>query len=230
MGDKSAVILGAGSGLSTSVARVLAKQGYDLVLGARDAKKLSGLAAETGARAVCVDGTDPLAVAALFTDLPSPLHVALYNASARVRGPIVDLDPDIVKQAIDVTAYGSFLLGQQAARLMLRNEGDKKGTILFTGASAGVKGFSQSATFAMGKFAQRGLAQSMARELHPKGVHVAWINIDGAISNPDKGGLDDGSNAKLSPDAVAQSYLHLIDQHRSAWSDELTLRPWVETY
>lgn len=230
MGEKSAVILGAGSGLSASVARALAKQGYDLVLAARDAEKLSDLAAETGARAVSVDGTDPKAVASLFSDLHSPLRVALYNASARVRGPIAELNPDIVKQAIDVTAYGAFLLGQQAARLMLRNDGDTKGTILFTGASAGVKGFSQSATFAMGKFAQRGLAQSMARELHPKGVHVAWINIDGAISNSDKGGLDDGSDAKLSPDAIAQSYLHLIDQHRSAWSAELTLRPWVETY
>ena len=230
MKNRTAVIVGAGNGLSASVARLLAQRGYDVVLAARDTAKLDALAQETDARCVAVVGQDPAQMAALFADLPSPLGVALYNPSARVRGPLTEVDPEIVRQAIEVTAYGAFLMGQQAARLMLQNEGDTKGTILFTGASAGVKGFAQSATFAMGKFAQRGLAQSMARELHPQGIHVAWVNIDGAISNPQKGGADDGGDAKLNPDAIAQSYMHLIDQPRSVWSDELTLRPWVERF
>ena len=230
MAEQTAVIVGAGSGLSAAVSRHLAARGYDLVLAARDIGKLSDLAAETGARCVAVDGSEHDQMARAFQDLPSPLKVALYNPSARTRGPIADLDPETVRKSIEVTAFGSFLMGQQAARLMLENDGARKGTILFTGASAGVKGFAQSATFAMGKFAQRGLAQSMARELHPKGIHVAWVNIDGAISNEAKGGADNGTNAKLDPDAIALSYMHLIDQHRSAWSSELTLRPWVETF
>ncbi len=230
MERQTAVIIGAGTGLSASVARKLAQRGFDLVLGARDTAKLDVLARETGARCVQVNGSDPDQMAAVFEDLPSPLRVALYNPSARVRGPLVGLDPTEVRAAIEITAFGAFLMGQQAARCMLENVGDVKGTILFTGASAGVKGFAQSATFAMGKFAQRGLAQSMARELHPQGVHVAWVNIDGAISNPDKGGADDGSASKLDPDAIAESYMHLVDQPRSAWSDTLTLRPWVEQF
>lgn len=230
MVDRTAVIVGAGTGLSASCARLLARWGYDIVLGARDTAKLAALAEETGARCVTVAGQDPAQMESLFADLPSPLRVALYNPSARVRGSLTELDPETVRRSIEVTAYGAFLMGQQAARLMLRNDGDTKGTILFTGASAGVKGFAQSATFAMGKFAQRGLAQSMARELHPQGIHVAWVNIDGAISKPDKGGKDDGGDAKLGPDAIAQSYMHLIDQHRSAWSEEMTLRPWVERF
>ena len=230
MKNRTAVIVGAGNGLSASVARLLAQRGYDVVLAARDTAKLDALAQETDARCVAVSGQDPEQMAALFADLPSPLGVALYNPSARVRGPLTEVDPETVRQAIEVTAFGAFLMGQQAARLMLQNEGDSKGTILFTGASAGVKGFAQSATFAMGKFAQRGLAQSMARELHPQGIHVAWVNIDGAISNPQKGGADEGGDAKLDPEAISQSYMHLIDQPRSVWSDELTLRPWVERF
>jgi NAD(P)-dependent dehydrogenase (short-subunit alcohol dehydrogenase family) len=227
---QTAVIVGAGSGLSAAVARALGERGYDLVLAARDTGKLSDLAAETGARTVAMDASDSAAMARLFEGLPSPLHVALYNPSARVRGPVTDLDPEAVRHAIEVTAFGAFLMGQQAAKRMLQNGGPVKGTILFTGASAGVKGFAQSAPFAMGKFAQRGLAQSMARELHPKGVHVAWVNIDGAIDNADKGGADAGDDARLSPTAIAQTYLHLIDQHRSAWSEEVALRPWVESF
>ena len=159
--------------------------------------------------------------------------MAIYNPSARQRGPIAELDPEDVRRAIEITAFGSFLTGRAAAKKMLTQpEHDgRKGTILFTGASAGVKGFPQSAPFAMGKFAQRGLAQSMARELHPKGVHVAWVNIDGGISNESRSErTDDGTDKMLDPDALATAYLQLINQHRSAWSDELTLRPWVETF
>jgi NAD(P)-dependent dehydrogenase (short-subunit alcohol dehydrogenase family) len=233
MDQGTAVIIGAGSGLSASLARQLHQRGHDLVLAARDTDKLADLAAETSARTVAMDGSDPAAVEALFANLDSALRVAIYNPSARSRAPITELDPEDVRRAIEVTAFGSFLMGQAAARIMLdqpTTEG-RKGTILFTGASAGVKGFAQSATIAMGKFAQRGLAQSMARELHPKGIHVTWVNIDGGISNtarPER--TDDGTDRMLDPDAVAATYMQLIDQHRSAWSSEITVRPWVETF
>ena len=229
----TAVIIGAGSGLSASVARKLAERGYDLVLAARDIAKLDELATATSATCIEMDGSNPADVRTLFADLPSDLRVAMYNPSARQRGPLVELDPETVRKAVEVTAFGSFLLGQEAAKCMLNNTpiNGCRGTILFTGASAGIKGFAQSAPFAMGKFAQRGLAQSMSRELHPKGVHVAWVNIDGGISNPDRPErTDDGSDKMLNPDAIADGYLQLIDQHRSAWSHELTLRPWVESF
>ncbi|WP_299287800.1 SDR family NAD(P)-dependent oxidoreductase [uncultured Tateyamaria sp.] len=233
MSDGTAVIIGAGSGLSAAVARRLSGAGYDLVLGARNTDKLSDLVSETRARAVAMDGSVPADVAALFDSIDGPVRVAIYNPSARQRGPVADLDPEQVRRAIEITAFGSFLLGQAAARRMQDQpeEDGRRGTILFTGASAGTKGFAQSAPFAMGKFAQRGLAQSMARELHPKGVHVAWVNIDGGIANVDRPErADDGTDKMLNPDAIAEGYLHLINQHRSTWSDELTLRPWVETF
>lgn len=228
-----AVIIGAGTGLSGALARKLAARGLSVVLAARNVEKLGPLCAETGARAVQLDGSDPAAVAALFGGLGGPCRVAVYNPSARVPGPITDIDPEAVRKAVEVTAFGAFVMGQQAARLMLAQApvDGTKGTILMTGASAGDKGFARSAAFAMGKFAQRGLAQSMARELHPQGVHVAWVNIDGGISNPDRPErTDDGTDRMLDPGAIADAYLGLIDQHRSAWSHELALRPWVETF
>ena len=154
--------------------------------------------------------------------MDEPLEVAVYNPSARVRGPLVDLDPEAVRRAIEVTAFGAFLMAQQAARRMLPREA---GTILFTGASAGVKGFPRSASFAMGKFALRGLAQSMARELHPQGVHVGHVVIDGGIDDP--GGEDD---ARLNPDAIADTYLHMVDQPRSCWTWAVEVRPWGEGF
>ena len=231
MTQGTALIIGAGSGLSAALARQLHARGHDLILGARNVDKLDALAHETGAQTVALDGSDPAAVDALFAGLTLPLRVAIYNPSARQLAPIADLDPEAVRKAIEVTAFGSFLMGQAAARVMLSQDpvDGKRGTILFTGASAGVKGFAQSAPFAMGKFAQRGLAQSMARELHPKGIHVAWVNIDGGISNTARAErTDDGTDKMLDPDAIAPSYMQLIDQHRSAWSNELSLRPWVE--
>ncbi len=229
-----AVIIGVGSGLSAALARRLAPD-YDLVLAARDAGKLSALAAETGGRAVSLDGTDTAAVDALFDGLPAAPRVVVYNPSARLRGPVAELDPEEVRRAVEVTAFGAFLAGRAAARRMLAADAvdGVRGTILFTGASAGVKGFPLSAPFAMGKFAQRGLAESMARELHPQGIHVAWINIDGGIRNPDRPERMEPQGAPdsmLDPDAIAAAYVQLIDQHRSAWSNELTLRPWVERF
>ena len=235
MTKPAALVIGVGDGLSASVARLLHSEGYSLVLAARDAGKLQKLASKTNAKAVACDASDPQSVAALFEQISGRLDVMVYNPSARVRGPLVDLDPPSVKTAIEVTAFGAFLAGQEAARKMLDQElkYGKRGTILFTGASAGVKGFPQSAPFAMGKFAQRGLSQSMSRELHPKGIHVAWINIDGGIRNPSRSErIDSADNpdSMLDPDEIARTYLHLINQHRSVWTEEIAVRPWVERF
>jgi len=226
-----ALIMGVGDGLSAALARRLSGD-YRLVLSARDTGKLAALAAETGADLNAADASDPAAVAGLFAALPAVPRVAIYNPSARVRGPVGNLDPQDVRRALEVTAFGAFLLGKHAATAMLAAEprDGVRGTILFTGASAGVKGFARSAPFAMGKFAQRGLAQSMARELHPQGIHVAWINIDGAIRNPGRTEPEDAPDSMLDPRAIAETYLNLIDQDRSAWSNEITLRPWVEAF
>ena len=215
----NALIVGVGRGVSASFARLLAQEGYQVALAARRSEPAAGLAAEIGGSAHTCDAVDPNQVAALFDAIPAP-ELVLYNPSYRTRGPIVDLDPAAVRQSLDVTAFGAFLVVQQAARRMLQA---KRGTILLTGASAGVKGFARSAPFAMGKFALRGLAQSLARELHPQGIHVAHIVVDGAI-----GQSEDAS--KLDPDVIAQAMLGLARQERSCWTDELALRPWVETF
>jgi NAD(P)-dependent dehydrogenase (short-subunit alcohol dehydrogenase family) len=230
--QRNALIVGTGSGLSASLARLLSKEGYRLTLAARNIGKLEELAGQTGAALLACDASDPESVNSLFAAVAQPLHVAIYNPSARQRGPIAELDAQEVRRSIEVTAFGAFLVGQQAARIMLRQEPQDgiRGTILFTGASAGVKGFPQSAPFAMGKFAQRGLAQSMARELHPQGIHVAWINIDGAIRNPGRTEPPDKPDSMLDPDAIAATYLSLIRQDRSAWSSEIAVRPWVERF
>lgn len=222
-----ALIVGVGDGLSASLARLLYAQGYQIALAARDTDKLSLLAQETNAATFRCDAASTEDVAAMFAKIEGRLEVVIYNPSARVRGPIAQLDPEAVHKAIEVTAFGSFLVGQHAAKRMLKAG---QGTILFTGASAGVKGFPNSATFAMGKFAQRGLAESMARELHPKNIHVAWINVDGGIRNPGRTEPADQPDSMLDPDAIAQTYLDLIRQHRSAWSNEATVRPWVESF
>jgi NAD(P)-dependent dehydrogenase (short-subunit alcohol dehydrogenase family) len=227
----NAVIIGVGDGLSAALARNLAED-HALTLAARSADKLGPLGEETSARTVQLDATDEDAVAALFDGLPAAPRVVIYNPSARVRGPIAELSADDVRNAVEVTAIGAFLAGKHAARHMLGAEpiDGTRGTILFTGASAGVKGFPQSAPFAMGKFAQRGLAESMARELHPQGIHVVWVNIDGAILNPGRAEPEDNPGSMLRPDAIARTYRHLIEQDRSAWTNEVAVRPWVERF
>lgn len=225
-----ALIVGAGSGLSASLARTLSEAGYRCVLAARDIDKLAALAAEVGAERKACDAGQAAQVAALFDAVDAmegPLDVAVYNASGRVRGPIAELDAAAVEQALRTTALGGFLVGQAAARRMLARE---SGTILFTGASASVKGFAQSAPFAMGKFALRGLAQSMARELAPRGLHVAHVVIDGGIRSSARPVPEGTPDSLLDPDAIARSYLHLIQQPRSSWSWEIELRPWVEKF
>ncbi|PRY80939.1 SDR family NAD(P)-dependent oxidoreductase [Marivita geojedonensis] len=231
MTKPQAVIIGVGDGLSAAVARELARD-HDLTLAARSADKMAKLASELGARTVQLDATDEEAVAALFDSLPEAPRVVIYNPSARVRGPIAELSADDVRNAVEVTAIGAFLAGKHAARHVLNAEpiDGVRGTILFTGASAGVKGFPQSAPFAMGKFAQRGLTESMARELHPQGIHVAWINIDGGILNPGRVEPEEKPGSMLRPDAIARTYRHLIEQDRSAWTNEVAVRPWVERF
>ncbi|MCR9151353.1 MAG: SDR family NAD(P)-dependent oxidoreductase [Rhodobacteraceae bacterium] len=226
-----AVIIGAGSGLSAALAREF-RADYTVTLAARSGDRIRAVAAETGARTVLLDATDEAAVAALFDGLPAAPRLVIYNPSARVRGPVAELSVDAVRRAVDVTAIGALIAGKHAARRMLAADpvDGRRGTILFTGASAGVKGFAQSAPFAMGKFAQRGLAESMARELHPQGIHVAWINIDGAILNPGRTEPADAPGSMLRPEAIALSYRHLVQQDRSAWTSELAIRPWVERF
>ena len=227
---KTALIVGAGSGLSASLARALAKEGIKVALAARTPDDLLALVQDTGAKTFACDASRRAEVDKLFADLDASfgtLDIAIYNASFRTRGPFIDLDPAEVEKAIAVTAYGAFLVAQQAARRMLAN---RRGAILLTGASAGVKGYAQSAPFAMGKFALRGLAQSMARELSPQGIHVAHVVIDGGIRSARRPAAADAPDSLLDPDAIAATYMHLIRQPRSAWAWEVELRPWVEKF
>ena len=228
-----ALILGAGPGLSASVARSLARRGHHVVLASRDTADLAPLVEEIGATAIACDAASRDSVQNLFDRIDAmdgDLAVAHYNASGRVRGPIQDLDPAAVEAALAVSATGAFLMAHHAARRMIpRGEG----ALLFTGASAGVKGFPRSAPFAMGKFALRGLCQSLARELHPQGIHVGHVVIDGGIRGTPQSGRTDvteGEDDMLDPDAVAASMMALLDQHRSAWTWEIELRPWIERF
>lgn len=225
MAGKQALIVGAGDGFSASLARALTRDGYAVALAARNTAKLAGLCAETGATAHACDAADAASVADLFAKAGEAAEVVVYNPSYRTRGPLIDLDPAEVQRSLQVCAFGGFLVAQQAARRMLPR---RAGTILLTGASAGVKGYPLSAPFAMGKFALRGLAQSMAREMHPQGVHIAHIVIDGGIRAARR--PDPGEDTLLDPDAIAETALHLIRQPRSSWSWEIEVRPWVEKF
>ena len=227
---KSALIVGVGSGLSASLARLFARNGLQVALASRNPDRLAALANETAAAAFACEAAEPEEVGGLFDAVIATQGVpdiVVYNASARARGPVTDLDPQDVARAIAVSAYGGFLVGQQAARHMLPRG---SGAILFTGASASVKGYPNSSSFAMGKFALRGLAQSMARELSPQGIHVAHFVIDGAIRDPGRSEPPDKPDSMLAPDAIAESYWHIVQQPRSAWTWEVELRPWVERF
>jgi NAD(P)-dependent dehydrogenase (short-subunit alcohol dehydrogenase family) len=213
--SETALIVGAGSGLSASLARLLEAEGVSVALAARNPDKL-----KTKGPAIRCDAVDRVQVEAAFDALGSVPDLVVYNASYRVRGPFAGLDPAEVRKTLEVSAYGGFLVAQAAAKRMLPRG---SGAIFFTGASASVKGYAESAPFAMGKFALRGLAQSMARELQPKGIHVAHFVIDGGIGR-------DASQAKLDPDEIARNYLNVYRQHRSTWSWEIELRPWVERF
>src|SRR5215467_8604283 len=228
--NKVALIVGAGSGLSASIARSFSDAGMEVALAARSVDDLGPLAAKIGATVFATDATNREAVRRLFADLGNVLgdpYAVVYNASYRTRGPLIGLDPAEVAKSLAVTAFGGFLVAQEAARRMLPKAA---GAILFTGASASVKGYAQSAPFAMGKFALRGLAQSMARELAPQGIHVAHVVVDGGIRSAHRPDPANTPDSTLDPDAIAESYMHLIHQPRSAWAWEIELRPWVEKF
>ena len=233
MSSPLALIVGAGSGLSAAVARRFAKAGFRLALAARRTEKLAGLAAELGVRTYGCDAAERAQVDGLFAALDRDLGTAdfvLYNASGRQRGPFVELNAAAVEQAVRVTALGAFHVAQEAAKRQLAKGG---GSLFFTGASASVKGYAQSAPFAMGKFALRGLAQSLARELAPKNIHVAHFIIDGGIADEARPGYEpsaEGPDSRLQPDAIAETYFQIHSQHRSAWTWEIELRPWVEKF
>jgi len=224
--EQCALIVGAGRGISGAVARLLTLNGYRVALASRSGGAQAPELA--GAHHFVCDASRPEEVERLFakvdTELP-PLSLVLYNPSYRSRGPLLALDPADVQQALQVTAFGAFLVAQHAVRRLLARGG---GTVLFTGASASVKGYAESAPFAMGKFALRGLAQSMARELAPRNIHVAHVIIDGAVRG---GGYPEATpDSQLDPDAIAQTMWHLVQQPRTAWSWEVELRPWVEKF
>jgi NAD(P)-dependent dehydrogenase (short-subunit alcohol dehydrogenase family) len=230
MDMKTALIVGVGPGLSASLARLFAKHGLQVAMAARDPNKLQKLAEETAGVTFACEATEPEEVAALFDVVIATQGVpdiVVYNASARARGPVTDLDPAEVARAISVSAFGGFLVTQQAARHMIARG---SGTILLTGASASVKGYPNSSAFAMGKFALRGLASSMARELSPKGVHVAHFVIDGGIRSANRPMPNDNPESLLDPDAIAETYWQVANQPRSAWTWEVELRPWVEKF
>ena len=227
---RRALIVGAGPGLGASLARAFTSDcGMRVAVAARRREPLEAIAAETGAAPLVADASNAAAVGALFDaavqELGGAPDVVVYNASQRVRGPFAEVDAEAVARAVDVTAIAAFRVAQHAVRHMLPQ---RHGAVLFTGASAGIKGFAQSAAFAMGKFALRGLAQSMARELAPQGIHVAHVVVDGAIHPA--GTPDDGQDAHLDPDAIAATYVHLLAQPRSVWSWEIEVRPWVERF
>ena len=226
----SALIIGAGSGLSAALARQCHAAGMAVSLAARDGAKAAAVAAETGAALHQCGASSIEDVAALFTALDATTgtpDLVVYNPSARIRGPITELDPVATRDAIETTCFGAFLVAQQAARRML-NRGS--GSIFFTGASAGVKGFANSSVFAMGKFGLRGLAQSLARELHPQNIHIGHFVIDGGIASERADRQDDGTDRMLDPEAIAAAYLQFHNQHRSAWAWEIELRPWRENF
>ena len=227
---KNALVVGAGDGISASFARALARDGFKVGLVARRTDKLAALREEVGGAVFACDAANPDQVAHLFEEVDDQLgrlDVVHYNASYRTRGPLIDLDPAEVEKSLMVSAFGGFLVAQQAARRMLRQG---SGAILFTGASASVKGYARSASFAMGKLALRGLAQSMARELAPKNIHVAHFVIDGGVRAADRPEPADRPDSMLDPDAIAQTYTWVLKQPRSAWTWEVELRPWVETF
>ncbi|HSQ82180.1 MAG TPA: SDR family NAD(P)-dependent oxidoreductase [Casimicrobiaceae bacterium] len=226
----TALIVGAGTGLSASLARLLRSRGIAVALASREPAALDSLCAKIGASAFRCDAQDEQAVAELFDEVDQqmgPPDIVVYNASARARGPLTALDPAEVRRVLLTNGFGAFAVAQCAASRMLARG---SGAILFTGASASVKGYAESAPFAMGKFAVRGLAQSLARELAPRGIHVAHFVIDGTIRRDGRVAAEDPPDSRLDPDAIASTYLHVLEQPRSAWTWEIELRPWVERF
>jgi NAD(P)-dependent dehydrogenase (short-subunit alcohol dehydrogenase family) len=227
---KTALIVGTGPGISASLVRALSSVGLKVAAASRNTTKLEPLAQETGAALFSVDATAPASVEALFAQVEDRIgvpEVVVYNASGRARGPLAELDPEEVRRAIEVSAFGGFLVAREAAKRLIPLG---KGAILLTGATASVKGFAGSSAFAIGKFGLRGLAQSAARELAPKGIHVAHFVIDGGVRGATRPDPADRPDSTLDPDGIAQAYLAVLAQPRNAWTWEIELRPWVESF
>jgi NAD(P)-dependent dehydrogenase (short-subunit alcohol dehydrogenase family) len=227
---KTALIIGAGAGISASLARALSQEGLKVGLVGRNPARLQDLARESKAAVFQADASDATAVPRLFAEAQAQLgeiDVVVYNPSQRAHGPVAEIDPAAVRDSLAVTAFGGFLAVQEAAKRMIPR---KHGAILLTGATASIRGFALSSAFAMGKFALRGLAQSAARELGPKGIHVAHFVIDGAVRSSRRPDPADRPDSTLNPDSIAQSYINVLRQPRDAWSFEVEVRPWVETF
>ena len=225
------LIIGVGLGLSFSLARLFHNQGMKVSLASRNTDKLKKISSEIGASVYQCDASEIKEVENLFNRLDDTIgtpDLVIYNPSARVRGPVGNLDPIAVKKAIDITCFGAFLVAQESTKRMLKAG---KGSIFFTGATAGVKGFANSSVFAMGKFGLRGLAQSLARELHPQNIHIGHFVIDGGIAGSKFFGDNGNSrNSMLDPDEIAKTYLSFYNQDKSTWSWEIEVRPWVEKF
>jgi NAD(P)-dependent dehydrogenase (short-subunit alcohol dehydrogenase family) len=232
MRDKTAVVVGVGPGLATALVRTFSKEGYTVVAASRSASDLPRFGDEAG-RVVPIDcdATSEADVERLFEAAAKlgPPEVAVFNAGAFVRGSVLETEPTEFERCWRVGCFAGFLVGQAAARRMIERGA---GTILFTGATASLRGGAGFVNLASPKFALRAVAQSMARELGPKGVHVAHVVIDGQIHSERYAHLaaERGPDSLLEPDAIAAEYLALHRQHRSAWTHELDLRPWSEKF
>ena len=223
--NESVLIVGVGSGLSASLARLCASKNMNIVLAARNVDKLRNLKEEINAQSFKCDSSDIESVSNLFKETDKTIgipNLVIYNPSVRLKGSITELDPKQTQEAINVTCFGAFLVAQEASKRMLKR---KSGSIFFTGASASIKGFANSSVFAMGKFGLRGLAQSLARELHPKNIHIGHFIIDGGIGRQSMGTYE-----MINPNAIAKTYLQFHNQDKSAWSWEVELRTSVEKF
>ena len=221
----SVLIVGVGDGLSASLARLFSNQNMNVLLASRNIDKLKDLKEEINSTTYQCDSTNIESVSNLFLELDKTIgtpNLVIYNAAARVRGGVSELDPIQTQKAIEVTCFGAFLVAKESAKRMLKRG---NGSIFFTGATAGVKGFANSSVFAMGKFGLRGLAQSLARELHPKNIHIGHFVIDGGI-----GRESDSNYQMMHPDAIAQTYLDFYNQVSSAWAWEIELRTFKEKF
>jgi NAD(P)-dependent dehydrogenase (short-subunit alcohol dehydrogenase family) len=241
MADKVALVIGAGDATGGAIARRFAKEGYVACVTRRHADKLEPLVkhieAEGGkARGFGNDARKEEQVAALFEEIErdiGEIDVAVYNIGANVRFPIRETTSRVFFKVWEMACFGGFLMGREAAKVMVPR---KRGTIIFTGATASLRGSSGFSAFAAGKHALRAVAQSMARELGPEGIHVAHVVIDGAIDTafikemfPERYKLKE-QDGILDPDRIAENYWYLHNQHRSAWTHEMDLRPWIEKW
>ena len=224
--NDTVLIVGAGKGLSASLARLFSSKGMKVFLAARNLNKLEDLKKEIKAEIIECDASNVDSVNNLFKEIENKIgtpNLVIYNASWRpIRNNIVDLDPEEVRKAINITTFGAFLVAREATKRMLKR---KSGSIFFTGATAGVKGFANSSAFAMAKFGLRGLAQSLARELHPQNIHIGHFVIDGGIGKNSKEDYE-----MINPDEIAKTYLDFYNQNKSSWAWEIELRTSVEKF